>query len=90
MIAVDWRAGDTVHHGPTGEDWTVAYVDGDRLAWVGWPPGDAMVSDCTMVERASDEEHMRMLHALAEIRGDRYADERGIKARAALEAKEDR
>ena len=32
--------GDTVKHGPTGETWVVAYVQGDRLAWCGWPEGE--------------------------------------------------
>lgn len=26
------RCGDTVKHGPTGETWTVAYADGDRMS----------------------------------------------------------
>jgi hypothetical protein len=35
--------GDTVHHGPTGEDWLVAFVDGDKLSPLGWPETVAKV-----------------------------------------------
>jgi len=51
------RCGDTVFHRPTGETWLVAYVDGERLAWAGWPEGYAHVGDCLLVEKASDAEH---------------------------------
>ena len=27
------------------------YVRGDRLAWLGWPPGEARLSDCLLVEK---------------------------------------
>lgn len=46
------EAGDTVHHQPTGEDWIVRYVKGDRLSWLGWPPGEAKLSDCTLIKKA--------------------------------------
>ncbi|NEV80099.1 hypothetical protein DYI24_23980 [Rhodopseudomonas sp. BR0C11] len=59
------RAGDHVLHGPTGEEWVVAYVDGDRLAWCGWPEGEAMVSDCEMIKKATDEEHVEWLQEIA-------------------------
>lgn len=52
------RCGDTVRHGPTGETWVVAWVERDRLAWAGWPPGEALLADCTLVEAASDAEHL--------------------------------
>lgn len=44
--------GDHVHHHPTGEDWVVRYVKGDRMSWLGWPPGEAMLSDCTLIRKA--------------------------------------
>ena len=48
--------GDHVHHGPTGEDWVVKYVRGDKLSWCGWPPGEANLADCTLIRKASPEE----------------------------------
>ncbi len=45
--------GDIVLHGPTEERWVVACVQGDRLSWVGWPEGTALLSDCTLVEKAT-------------------------------------
>ena len=56
--------GDCVFHAPTGETWLVAYVKGDRLAWLGWPWGEAALSDCTLTEKATEEkrqEHMRLM-----------------------------
>jgi hypothetical protein len=62
-----------VLHRPTGETWTVAYVDGDRMSWCGWPPGEAMVSDCDLIERASDALHLDILRQCSEMqdRGDK-------------------
>lgn len=54
------RAGDHVRHGPTGEDWMVLAVDGERLVPAGWPPCVARTSDCTLVEACTDDEHRRM------------------------------
>lgn len=65
------RAGDHVLHGPSGETWVVAYVDGDYIAWCGWPAGEAKVSDCTLVKPCSDEEHLELLHKLAKSDGKR-------------------
>ena len=56
--AADLRPGDTVHHHPSGEDWVLRYVKGDRLSWLGWPPGEASVADCSLASRCSDEEHL--------------------------------
>ncbi len=58
--------GDVVKHAPTGEEWVVAYIDGPRLSWLGWPPGLALVSDCTLVEKATLEQRIRVLRQLAE------------------------
>ena len=76
------RTGDTVKHRPTGETWTVAYVDGDRLAPCGWPNCEALVSDCDLIEACSDEEHRDILDRCAEIREPH--DKRGRMARRAL------
>jgi|GEM_PF-1751282 len=59
--------GDHVHHGPSGEDWVVAYVQGDRLAWCGWPPGEAQLSDCILLRKAMPEERDKLLRQMAEI-----------------------
>jgi hypothetical protein len=53
------RMGDHVHHEPSGEDWVVLYTDGENLGWMGWPPGEAKLSDCTVVTRCTDETHQR-------------------------------
>ena len=59
------RSGDVVRHRPSGEKWVVAYVEGDWLAWCGWPPGEAKVSDCDLLEACSDEEHKESLRQWA-------------------------
>jgi hypothetical protein len=61
------RAGDTVKHRPTGETWRLAYVNGRYLAWCGWPPGEALVSDCELVKACSDAEHRDMLEKWAKM-----------------------
>lgn len=67
----DIDTGDHVLHRPTGESWIVAYVQGDRLAWVGWPGGTAAVADCEVIERASPEDRLRVLRNMAQSTGDR-------------------
>lgn len=64
MSTID--VGDHVHHAPTGEDWVVRYVRGDRLSWLGWPPGEALVSDCTLIHKASPEERAKVVELLAQ------------------------
>jgi len=61
------RCGDHVFHRPTGQKWLVAYVDGDYLAWCGWPEGEARVADCDLVKTCSDEEHLKLLTEIASI-----------------------
>src|SRR5580704_7673683 len=65
------RCGDKVFHSPTGETWIVAFVDGDRLAWCGWPDGEAKVSDCTLVEAVDDAGHLRWLREIAQSKSGR-------------------
>ena len=78
MATID--TGDTVKHGPTGETWVVAYVRGDWLAWCGWPEGEARLSDCTLIEEASDAARLKLLNELADMPEDdarrRYARHR--------------
>lgn len=47
--------GDIVLHGPTGEEWVVKRVTGNRLEWCGWPPGSADLADCTLIKKATPE-----------------------------------
>ena len=75
------RAGDIVRHKPTGEDWVVAYVDGDRLAWCGWPAGEANLNDCRLKKTCTDEEHRSWLQQIAKSDG-----KRARMARRALDA----
>lgn len=62
MAEID--TGDAVRHVPTGETWIVAYVRGAYLAWCGWPPGEARVSDCTLPAKASPEERVALMREL--------------------------
>lgn len=65
----DIDTGDTVRHRPTGEEWIVARVKGDKLAWIGWPPGWADLSDCTLVEKATPKYKLITLRDIANSRG---------------------
>jgi hypothetical protein len=67
------RTGDTVFHKPTGEKWLVAYVDGDRLAWCGWPEGEARLSDCELVRACDDERHWELVNHIAKSASGRRA-----------------
>ena len=62
-MAIDTE--DHVHHAPSGEDWVVAYVEGGRLAWCGWPQGEAHVSDCTLLVKATTEQRDKLLREMA-------------------------
>jgi hypothetical protein len=55
------REGDIVDHGPTGETWVVSAVSGDELIPGGWPETIAKVSDCTLVELGTDDDHRDMV-----------------------------
>jgi hypothetical protein len=61
---------DTVLHRPTGEEWLVAGVDGDRLYWCGWPPGRANLADCELVQKATDEDRSKLRAKLAQLDAD--------------------
>lgn len=56
---------DFVHHEPTGENWVVAYVRDGRLAWCGWPPGEAALADCKLVRKATPAERDKLLREMA-------------------------
>jgi hypothetical protein len=65
--------GDEVLHGPTGEKWLVAYVRGDRLAWCGWPQGEAALADCTLLMKADPEARDKLLLEMAALGNDARA-----------------
>ena len=69
--------GDTVFHRPTCEDWLVAFVDGDRIAWCGWPEGTGGLADCELLEKATPDARAKLLADMAAMHGDdpraRYA-----------------
>lgn len=75
------RAGDIVRHLPSGEEWVVAYQDGEYMSWCGWPEGEARAADCEVVKPATDDEHREWLRRLMRSEGKRKR-----MALAALEA----
>lgn len=69
MIDQPIDTGDHVRHTPSGEEWVVAYVRGDRLAWCGWPEGEALLADCTLLQKATPEYRQQLLHDMAAMSG---------------------
>lgn len=65
------RTGDIVLHVPSQEKWTIAFLEGDRLYWRGWPQGYAAVKDCKLVRTCTDVEHGTLLREMANMQ-DRY------------------
>lgn len=60
------RAGDTVKHLPSGEQWTLACdEDRGRVMPCGWPESEAQASDYVLLRAATDDERMEMLHRFA-------------------------
>lgn len=59
------RSGDTVLHRPSGEKWSVAFVDADELVPRGWPLSYAKLSDCELLKSCDDETHAVVLRDLA-------------------------
>jgi hypothetical protein len=82
---MELRAGDTVYHRPSKETWTVAYVDGARLSWCGWPYGEAEIADCDVITRCSEAYHIKLLKQIDGDGNDRGYDRRARMARVALE-----
>jgi len=84
-LAIPFRAGDTVHHSPSGEDWLLA-VDEERgrVQPAGWPCSMAEAADCHLIKAASDEERLAMLTECMAMRDDR--DPRCTTARRQLSA----
>lgn len=69
---------DHIRHAPSGEDWVVAYVRGDRLVCCGWPESMAALADCTLIKKATPAERDKLLADMADCGGSRgaYAIER--------------
>lgn len=80
MIPID--TADHVHHGPSGEDWVVAYVQGDTLCPCGWPETLAKLSDCTLIWKAPASERRKLLERMA---ASREPDSRSRHAQYVLE-----
>jgi len=80
----DIDTADHVHHAPSGEDWVVAYVAADRLAWCGWPQGQAALADCTLLKKATPGELDKLLREMADMDGN---DMRAAYARGRLAAR---
>lgn len=49
------KAGSTVKYRPTGEEWFILGVnrERDRVCVAGWPPSEAMLSDCELIEEGN-------------------------------------
>lgn len=58
---------DTVHHGPTGEDWVVARVTDRHVYPAGWPPCRADLADCTLIGKATEKQRAEMLANLRKL-----------------------
>lgn len=63
-----FRTGDSILHKPTGETWVCAWADPETgyLSWLGWPPGEAKISDFELAKAVTDEEHRDRLRDLKE------------------------
>jgi hypothetical protein len=58
---------DVVKHIPSGERWIVARVD-DVYVWpCGWPETRAYLSDCVLVENASDTVRKSLIEDLKKL-----------------------
>ena len=61
---------DVIRHRPSDETWVVAYVSGDYLCCCGWPCSEAKLSDCELIEKASEAERLDLLRQMAAMRPD--------------------
>ena len=48
--------GDHVHHEPSGEDWVIGRVSGDRVYPLGWPSSSALLADCKLIKKAAQDD----------------------------------
>lgn len=71
------RAGDIVYHWPTGERWVLAYGDDEgRVAWMGWPPGQAEAQHCVLMVPATEAEHRKAVMEWVRPSGRNHNDRR--------------
>jgi hypothetical protein len=70
MSEAPLRCGDHVHHRPSGEDWVVAWAEGEHLAAAGWPNSQARLEDCDVIHRCSDAEHAEWVASWRNSQGD--------------------
>jgi hypothetical protein len=78
------RPGDAVEHGPSGETWVVAYADVERdeIGWLGWPPGCAKLSDCTLKRRGKPGEDLETVRRIWNMKTDNgFSDHRAVAVR---------
>lgn len=61
------QTGDTVLHRPSGETWSVAFIDGDELVPRGWPLSYAKVADCELVKQCSSEVRAEIMRDMARM-----------------------
>jgi len=68
------QIGDIVRHGPSGQEWCVAFADyeeGRMSAW-GWPESVERLENVTLVRKASQEQYLEWKPKLLENDGYRY------------------
>jgi hypothetical protein len=58
---------DIVKHAPSGEEWLVARVDDVHLWPCGWPESRAYLSDCVLIEKASDQARKSLIEDLKKL-----------------------
>lgn len=76
------RAGDAVLHKPSGETWSVAFVEDGRLCARGWPLSYVPVDECELKRACTDEKHNAVLREMAAMSDS--SDPRCRRARLAL------
>jgi len=75
------RAGDAVLHKPSGQTWSVAFVEDGRLCARGWPLSLDPVDHFELTRACTDEQHRKVLEEMANMTG---SDPRRSYARRAL------
>lgn len=81
MSAID--TADHIRHTKTGERFTVACVHGEQLYTCGNPSRTLRVDQCEIVHKASADDRLALLRAMAEVKSSQH---RPVCARAALAA----
>lgn len=81
-----FRAGDTVKHRPSGEQWWLGAADGHYVYPNGWPPTEGKAADCELVHAATDDEHRSMVRKWIDKHrgGDRFDRRRSLNVERAV------